>query len=318
MSKVVVISGHPNLDNSYTNAVIIDKLMEKISDVEVRRLDVLYPDYNIDVNAEQQALMSADIVVLQFPFYWYSTPAIMKKWIDDIFTFNFAYGPEGDKLEGKDFILSFTIGGPEQSYDPLGYNHFTIEQFIKPLQQLAYLAKMNYRLPVYTHRMIYIPDIYNKLDEVQARAIDHSERLISQILSLQNDPDILLTKFSTKWFEKMDLLPESSEFFIKYIDDDFEMHMPEGDFNGVEGFNNWYEQARSTFKSPCQHILEQISVNKSDDQFKVELRVRVIAETYPESSFKGTSINILMNESWNLTVNSNNEIRLHDYKVVAA
>ncbi len=154
MSKVLVISGHPNLDESYTNTVILDELKAGLSDIEVRRLDTLYPNYQIDVEAEQTALMSADVVVLQFPFYWYSAPALLKKWVDDVFSFNFAYGPEGDKLKGKDFILSFTIGGPAESYDPLGYNHFTIEQFVYPFQQTAYLAGMNYRKPVYTHRMV--------------------------------------------------------------------------------------------------------------------------------------------------------------------
>lgn len=78
MSKVLVISGHPNLDESYTNTVIIDELKAGLNDVEVRRLDTLYPNYQIDVEAEQAALVSADVVVLQFPFYWYSSPALLK------------------------------------------------------------------------------------------------------------------------------------------------------------------------------------------------------------------------------------------------
>ena len=90
MSKVLVISGHPNLDESYTNTVIIDELKAGLNDVEVRRLDTLYPNYQIDVEAEQAALVSADVVALQFPFYWYSSPAFLKKWVDDVFNFNFA------------------------------------------------------------------------------------------------------------------------------------------------------------------------------------------------------------------------------------
>lgn len=169
MSKVLVISGHPNLAESHTNTFILKKLQSGLSDVSVRCLDELYPDYKIDVPAEQQALTEADVVVLQFPFYWYSVPALMKKWMDDVFAFNFAFGPEGDKLKGKDFILSFTVGGPEESYDPLGYNHFNIEMFMYPLQQAAYLAGMVYQPPVYTHRMVYIPGVYNTQEEVQQR-----------------------------------------------------------------------------------------------------------------------------------------------------
>ena len=99
MSKVVVISGHPNLDSSYTNKVILQQLTQDIESIDIRRLDALYADYQIDVEAEQKALLDAQVVILQFPFYWYSVPALMKKWIDDVFSFNFAYGPEGDKLK---------------------------------------------------------------------------------------------------------------------------------------------------------------------------------------------------------------------------
>ena len=141
MNQVVVISGHPNLPASNTNTVILDELQFQLDNVNIRRLDELYPDYQIDIEAEQKALIDADVIVLQFPFYWYSVPALLKKWIDDVFSYNFAYGSEGDKLKGKDFILSFTIGGPEESYDPLGYNHFEIEQLIRPLQQTRILSR---------------------------------------------------------------------------------------------------------------------------------------------------------------------------------
>lgn len=148
MSKVVVISGHPNLNESSTNKVILEKLAEHAEYIDIRHLDSLYPNYKIDIEAEQKALIAADVIVFQFPYYWYSVPALLKKWIDDVFSFNFAYGPEGDKLKDKHFILSFTIGGPEDSYHPLGYNHFTIEQTLHSLEQLAYLSGMKYQKPV--------------------------------------------------------------------------------------------------------------------------------------------------------------------------
>ncbi len=79
MSQVLVISGHPNLDASNTNKVILNQLSDHFADIEVRQLDRLYPNYQIDVEAEQAALVKADVVVLQFPFYWYSIPALLKK-----------------------------------------------------------------------------------------------------------------------------------------------------------------------------------------------------------------------------------------------
>lgn len=82
-------------------------LEASFEDLVIHRLDERYPDFNIDVEAEQQALVQAEVIVLQFPFYGYSVPALMKKWLDDVFSFNFAYGPKGDKLKGKDVILFF-------------------------------------------------------------------------------------------------------------------------------------------------------------------------------------------------------------------
>jgi len=300
MSQVLVISGHPDLSKSYTNTVILEELQNQISDIEIRRLDSLYPDYQIDINAEQQALMKADVVVLQFPFYWYSVPALMKKWIDDVFAFNFAFGPEGDKLKDKEFILSFTIGGPAESYDPLGYNHFSIVDMIRPLQQLAYLANMNYRQPVYTHRMVYIPDVYNELDEVQARAKNHASRLTSQIDALIHSPENTISKFVMQWFSQFDVLPEQSDIFTQHLSNSIKLTMPEGEFNGHEGFRDWYQMARNTFEPNCQHQIEQMEIKAVGESYQVDLRIRLFANTYPSSEFKGQPINILVNETWSI------------------
>ena len=193
MSKVLVISGHPNLNDSYTNTIILNELEQGLDQMVVRRLDALYPDFQIDVAAEQQALQEADLIVLQFPFYWYSIPALLKKWPDEVFAYNFAYGAKGNKLKGKGFLLSFTIGGPAESYDPLGYNHFAIEDLLKPLQQTAYLAGLNFHSPVYTHSMVYIPGVYNEREDVEQKAREHAQRLIKQVEMLTPVEDYQLT-----------------------------------------------------------------------------------------------------------------------------
>ena len=61
MSKILVISGHPHLDRSNMNAAILESLEDKFNGeiLEVRRLDELYPDFNIDVATEQAALLGA-------------------------------------------------------------------------------------------------------------------------------------------------------------------------------------------------------------------------------------------------------------------
>ncbi|MBO9491622.1 NAD(P)H-dependent oxidoreductase [Endozoicomonas sp. G2_1] len=323
MTNILVVSGHPNLAESNTNTVIIESLEQQLDNLEVRKLHQLYPDYQIDVGAEQAALIKADIVVLQFPFYWYSTPALLKKWLDDVFSYNFAYGAKGDKLKGKDLILSFTIGGPKDSYQPLGYNHFTIELLILPLQQTAYLAEMNFAAPIYTHGMVYIPGVYNELEDVQNLALDHSHRLIEQINQLAGSAEQKVAKFVNQWFADFDVLADDENKFLAHLSDDIRMVMPDGEFIGHEGFRDWYAIARATFKPNCEHIVEQLIVTENDKQnapdgvtsCEAQLRIRLKADTYPDSALKGESINMLVNETWQLTLDDSGHVTISDYVV---
>ncbi|KZN31002.1 hypothetical protein N480_03320 [Pseudoalteromonas luteoviolacea S2607] len=316
MSRVVVISGHPNSEGSNANSVILNELKRSVTELDVRYLDLLYPDFQIDVKAEQDALIDTDIIVLQFPFYWYSIPALLKKWIDDVFAYDFAFGANGDKLKGKDLILSFTVGGPEESYDPLGYNHFTIEQLIYPIQQTAYLTGLNFNKPIYTHRMVYIEGVYNKLEDVQSRAASHAQRLFALIDELKSAPEATINKFIKQWFENFDALPNDSALFTQYLSDDITLIMPEGEFRGHSGFRDWYKGARETFKPNCEHVVEQITVNKKGEQsYLVELRVRLLADTFADSKLQGEKINLLVNELWELEVREHNEIEISQYTV---
>lgn len=181
MSNIVVISGHPALSRSYTNRVILDEIAQKLEGVAIRKLDLLYPDHQIDIKAEQQALLAASVIVLQFPFYWYALPALLKSWLDQVFSFNFAFGPQGDKLKNKKLILSFTVGGPQESYAASGYNHFSIAELMRPMEQTAALSGLVLQPLIYTHGMVYIPGVYNTQEEVEARARHHAQRLLAAI-----------------------------------------------------------------------------------------------------------------------------------------
>ena len=101
----------------------------------VRHLDALYPDRRIDVAAEQAVLMAHDRIVFQHPFYWYSTPPLMKQWLDEVLTYGWAFGAvsaqteeaapngaPGTALRGKALWLVVTTGGQEDSYHPDSYN----------------------------------------------------------------------------------------------------------------------------------------------------------------------------------------------------
>lgn len=183
MKKTLLIVAHPDLDNgSLANKMIVDTA-EALPHVRIRRLYQHYPDFNIDVAAEQAALLEAERIVFQFPFYWYSVPGLFKEWMDKVLAFGFAYGSEGDKLKGKELLVSTTVGGPEDAYRPEGYNRFTIETLLTPLQQLANLTGMTWQPPLHSHGMIYIEGVYNKKEEVEERARQHAQKLADWIAS---------------------------------------------------------------------------------------------------------------------------------------
>ena len=185
MKNILIISGHPNLQQSTANRMILDELADRLPQAQIRRLDALYPDYRIDVDAEQQTLLNADVIVWQFPFFWYSLPALPKKWLDDVFTHGFAYG-SGARLGGKRLIVSFTTGSPAEAYAEGQAMNYAIEAFIPPLRQTALLCGMAFGQPVISNGMMYIPGLSGgeDLKNVQAKARDHVARLIRQIEDL--------------------------------------------------------------------------------------------------------------------------------------
>lgn len=87
-----------------------------------------------DVKGEQEKLLWADILILQFPLWWFTMPAILKGWVDRVYSYGFAYGVGehsdrrwGDRygegtLAGKRAMLIVTTGGWEEHYSARGIN----------------------------------------------------------------------------------------------------------------------------------------------------------------------------------------------------
>jgi NAD(P)H dehydrogenase (quinone) len=66
--------------------------------------------YTSDILTEQRKLLWAEMLILQFPLWWYGVPAIMKGWFDRVLTYGFAYG-QGRNLGGRRAMLVMTTGG---------------------------------------------------------------------------------------------------------------------------------------------------------------------------------------------------------------
>lgn len=150
MAQVLILFAHPMLEKSRTQKVMI-KGLDNIKHVLFHDLYNIYPDFDIDVAAEQQLLLNYDIIIFQHPFYWYSVPPIIKQWIDLVLEHGWAYGKEGKKLVGKKMMNVMSTGGPQMAYQEGGFNKYTINQFLAPIEETAKLCNMEYLPPFVIH-----------------------------------------------------------------------------------------------------------------------------------------------------------------------
>ncbi|MBC7726959.1 MAG: NAD(P)H-dependent oxidoreductase [Microbacteriaceae bacterium] len=149
MPRTLVILAHPQLEHSRANRALAESA--RAAGVEVRDLYARYPDYLIDVAAEQAALAGVSLLVWLHPIHWYAMPPLMKLWLDEVFAFGWAYGPGGQALQGIDLWLVTSTGGPEDSYRGGGYNRFYFDAFLPPYDQTAALTGMRFRPPRVLH-----------------------------------------------------------------------------------------------------------------------------------------------------------------------
>ncbi|UQZ84141.1 General stress protein 14 [Paenibacillus konkukensis] len=148
--NVLVIAVHPHMEQSRINKRWLEELKQHRT-VTIHDLYAAYPDERIDVGQEQARLEACDRIVLQFPFYWYSSPPLLKKWLDDVLTYGWAYGSSGDKLHGKQFALAVSTGSPEEAYQAGGRNQFSMSELLKPFQATSNLIGTVFIPPFVLH-----------------------------------------------------------------------------------------------------------------------------------------------------------------------
>ena len=168
-----MILAHPSIEKSIGNKIISNEIANN-ENTTIRHLDKLYPNFKIDIKAEQEALLTADTIIFQFPLFWYSTPAILKHWIDQVIQYGFAFGKDSYNLEGKKIIVSFTIGSPIKDYPTE-----VIEKITFPFQGLASYCKVKYAGTIFCN------DINGYSEGAKENAIqcanEHTQKLLKLI-----------------------------------------------------------------------------------------------------------------------------------------
>ena len=148
--RVLVLFAHPAQRKASINAAMASgaRNLEGITFVD---LYAEYPRFSIDVDQEQRRLIEHDVIIFQFPVFWYSTPALLKQWQDLVLEYGFAYGPTGKRMAGKHTMACITTGGSKADYSDHGGNRRAIDEFFYPLEQTAKLCGMEYLPPFVLH-----------------------------------------------------------------------------------------------------------------------------------------------------------------------
>ncbi len=157
MASLLVYYAHPGHRHSHVNRQMFAEAnnVERIALVD---LYSEYPRFEIDVDKEQQRLLAHDVILFQFPMFWYSTPSLIKEWLDLVLELGFAYGAGGDALAGKRMMLAISAAGPEDAYTEEGYQHYPLRTFLTPLERTAILCHMVFTPPYVLYASLAAPD----------------------------------------------------------------------------------------------------------------------------------------------------------------
>ncbi len=184
MSNVLIVSGHSDLNDSVANKEILERLSQLLPQAQIDYLDRLYPNYQIDVAAEQAKLEWADIIVLQFPIFWYAMPSLLTRWIETVFIHGFAHGSRGRQLQGKKLVASFTSGAPAELFQRQALG-FEIEDLLLPLKGCCKLCGLDFAGFIYTGGVSYQLRVDpQKLTLIKEKAQEHAQRLVELISRL--------------------------------------------------------------------------------------------------------------------------------------
>jgi glutathione-regulated potassium-efflux system ancillary protein KefG len=202
-TKILILFAHPALEKSRVNRRLADAVCD-LPGVTFHDLYEVYPEFDIDVPREQSLLAAHQLVVFQHPFFWYSTPAILKQWQDLVLQHGWAYGSTGTALRGKTLLSVVTTGGREDAYHRDGFNRFTVRELLAPIEQTAYLCGMDYLPPFVvhgTHRMTAVEiaqhaDDYRRViralrdGHIKSAAARHYDRINQSLDKIIRDPTV--------------------------------------------------------------------------------------------------------------------------------
>jgi glutathione-regulated potassium-efflux system ancillary protein KefG len=180
VKKVLILFALPSYQKSVLNKSL-NQQYDELSQVTFHDLYEVYPNFIIDVKKEQELLIAHDIIVFQHPLYWYSSPALMKEWLDSVFQHGYAYGAKGLALKGKVFLSVVTTGADSIAY----LNDNSVRNVMQPFERTVKFCNSGYLPPYVIHGGLKIKSNSSPSKEAQ-------ETLKTQVKQYRSLLDILI------------------------------------------------------------------------------------------------------------------------------
>ncbi|OTG85282.1 NAD(P)H oxidoreductase [Acinetobacter sp. ANC 4558] len=174
MKKSLIIVAHPKIDESHINKRWIEELRKYPEKFTVHEIYQSYPHGEIDIAKEQSLIEAHENLILQFPLYWFNCPPLLKQWLDEVFTYGWAYGSTGDKLKNKKIMLAVSAGIKSEDFSKTGKYKLPLNQILYPFETTALYVQANYQ----SMYAFYNAENNPTADEVEHSAIHYVQKLI--------------------------------------------------------------------------------------------------------------------------------------------
>ncbi|HYP99829.1 MAG TPA: glutathione-regulated potassium-efflux system oxidoreductase KefF [Polyangiaceae bacterium] len=171
MARIALIYAHPYPNRSRAGRTLL-AAVSNLEGVKIRSLYERYPDFSIDVAAEQALLREAELLVWQHPIYWYGPPPLMSLWFEKVLARGWAYGKGGEALRGKACLWVPTTGGDPNAYSEGGMHGHSFDKYIPPVEQTARFCGMHWQAPLILHGSHHTTD-----EQLRSHGLEYRDRL---------------------------------------------------------------------------------------------------------------------------------------------
>lgn len=174
--KILVINGHEKYpyNEGRLNQTLFEEIIKNLSSKSYEIKTTIVKD-GYDVEEEKQKFLWADVIIYQMPVYWFSMPAILKKYVELVYEHGvFYHGSEdygrGGMFLNKCYMLSLTFNAPSYAFDNIDefFNGKSVDDVMIAIHKLHEYCAMK-AIPTYScHDVVKNPDIPTYLEGLNA------------------------------------------------------------------------------------------------------------------------------------------------------